>query len=152
MPKMVHFGGFMKTWSLRSNSVTRQVIFNRTKKENAKIQKFKCDIFSKFQTLFTAYTHMKRLTRRLTSIAWLYLIRATNDVVSVVSHGHHIHYRRYAYIEENNLGLITSNGMSRNSNYQMQQHPKIRTASCTWKLPTSKIEGEKHWWTSKGLG
>ena len=31
MPKMVHFGEFFKTWSLRSNSVTRQVSFNRTK-------------------------------------------------------------------------------------------------------------------------
>ena len=31
MPKMVHFGEFLKTWSLRSNSVTRHVNFNRTK-------------------------------------------------------------------------------------------------------------------------
>ena len=31
MPKMVHCGEFLKTWSLRSNSVTRQVSFNRTK-------------------------------------------------------------------------------------------------------------------------
>ena len=31
MPKMVNFGEFLKTWSLRSNSVTRQVSFNRTK-------------------------------------------------------------------------------------------------------------------------
>ena len=31
MPKIVHFGEFLKTWSLRSNSVTRQVSFNRTK-------------------------------------------------------------------------------------------------------------------------
>ena len=28
---MVRFGEFLKTWSLRSNSVTRQVNFNRTK-------------------------------------------------------------------------------------------------------------------------
>ena len=28
---MVHFGDFLKTWSLRSNSVTRQVTFNKTK-------------------------------------------------------------------------------------------------------------------------
>ena len=28
---MVHFGEFLKTWSLRSNSVTRQVNSNRTK-------------------------------------------------------------------------------------------------------------------------
>ena len=31
MPKIVHFGEFLKTWSLRSDSVTRQVIFKRTK-------------------------------------------------------------------------------------------------------------------------
>ena len=39
---MVHFGKFLKTWSLRSNSVTRQVSFNRTKIggkcQNSKIQ------------------------------------------------------------------------------------------------------------------
>ena len=28
---MVHFGEFLKNWSLRSNSVTRQVSFNKTK-------------------------------------------------------------------------------------------------------------------------
>ena len=51
---MLHFafGEILKTWSLRSNSVTRQVSFNRTKiGENAKIQKFKCDILSNFQTI-----------------------------------------------------------------------------------------------------
>ena len=31
VPKMVHFGEFLKNWSLRSNSVTWQVSFNRTK-------------------------------------------------------------------------------------------------------------------------
>ncbi len=31
MPKMVHFCKFLKTWSLRSSSVTRQVSFNMTK-------------------------------------------------------------------------------------------------------------------------
>ena len=31
MPKMLHFGEFLKAWSLRSNSVTRQVNFNWTK-------------------------------------------------------------------------------------------------------------------------
>ena len=39
---MVHFGEFLKTWSLRSNSVTRQVSFHRTKNggkcQNQKIQ------------------------------------------------------------------------------------------------------------------
>ena len=39
MPKMVNFGKFLKSWSLRSYSVTRQVIFIRTKiGENAKIR------------------------------------------------------------------------------------------------------------------
>ena len=53
MPKLVQFGEFLKTSSLRSNSVTRHVSFNRTKiGENAKIQKFKCDILSTFQTLY----------------------------------------------------------------------------------------------------
>ena len=31
MPKMVNFGEFLKAWSLRSNSVTRQVSLNRSK-------------------------------------------------------------------------------------------------------------------------
>ena len=47
-----YFGEFFKTLSLRSNSVTRHVTFNRTKiGGNAKIQNFKCDILSDFQTL-----------------------------------------------------------------------------------------------------
>ena len=38
--------------SLRSNSVTRQINFKRTKIcGNAKIAKFKCDILSNFQTM-----------------------------------------------------------------------------------------------------
>ena len=54
MPKNVHFGEFLQTWSLRSNSVTRQVSFNRTKiGENAKIEKLKCNILCDFQTLWS---------------------------------------------------------------------------------------------------
>ena len=49
MPKMVHFGDFLKTWSLLSNSVTRQVNFNSTK-IGWKCKKSKCDILSNFQT------------------------------------------------------------------------------------------------------
>ena len=46
---MVNFGEYLINWSLRSNSVTKQVNFNRQKMlENAKIQKFKCDILSNF--------------------------------------------------------------------------------------------------------
>ena len=48
------FGEFLKTWSLRSNSVTRQVLIGQKLVENAKIQKFKCDILSNFQTMFLA--------------------------------------------------------------------------------------------------
>ena len=40
--KLVHFGKFLKNWTLRSNSVTRQVSFKRTKIgekcQNSKIQ------------------------------------------------------------------------------------------------------------------
>ena len=43
---MVHFGEFLKTWSLRSNSVTRQVSFNSTKIGG------KCVILSNFQTMW----------------------------------------------------------------------------------------------------
>ena len=50
MSKMVHFGEFLKTWSLRSNSVTRQVSFNRTKIggkcQNAKIRMRHFESFS----------------------------------------------------------------------------------------------------------
>ena len=47
---MVHFGEFLKTWSLRSNSVTRQVSFNKTKIgekcQNSKIQMRYFELFS----------------------------------------------------------------------------------------------------------
>ena len=53
MPKMVHFDELLKTWNLRSNSVTRQVTYNRPKIggkcQNSNIQK--CNILSDFQTL-----------------------------------------------------------------------------------------------------
>ena len=42
---MVNFVKFLKTWSLRSNSVTRHVSFNRTK-IGGKCQNSKCDILS----------------------------------------------------------------------------------------------------------
>ena len=52
MPKIVYVGEFLKNWSLRSNSVTRHVSFKIGQKlvENAKIEKFKWDILSIFQT------------------------------------------------------------------------------------------------------
>ena len=40
---MVHFGKFLKTWSLRSSSVTRHVSFNGTKIGG------KCNILSTFR-------------------------------------------------------------------------------------------------------
>ena len=51
---MLHFGKFLTIWSLRSNSVTRQVNFNTKQKlaKNANIKKFKCDILSDFQTMW----------------------------------------------------------------------------------------------------
>ena len=52
--KKVRFGEFLKNWSLRSNSVTRQVNFINTRiVEIAKIQKFKWDILSNFQTMWS---------------------------------------------------------------------------------------------------
>ena len=50
MPKIGQFGEFLKNWSLQSNSVTRQVNFDRTKiSENANVKKLKCDIFDNFK-------------------------------------------------------------------------------------------------------
>ena len=47
--KKVHFGKFLKTWSLQSNSVTRQVNFSRTKF----IGKYhKWDIWGDFETMY----------------------------------------------------------------------------------------------------
>ena len=43
---MVHFGEFLNTWSLWSNSVTRQVSFKRTKIGEKCAPKFKCEILS----------------------------------------------------------------------------------------------------------
>ena len=47
------FRRFFENPEMQSNSVTRQVNFNRKKKmmENAKIEKLKCDILGDFQTL-----------------------------------------------------------------------------------------------------
>ena len=49
---MVHFGEFLKTGSLRSNSVTRQVnLIGQKLVENTKIEKLKCYILGDFQAL-----------------------------------------------------------------------------------------------------
>ena len=66
---MVNFDEFMKTWSLRSNSVTRQVSFNRTKIggkcQNSKVQMWQfwvifqqCEI-GRFQLQFLLSTTKK---------------------------------------------------------------------------------------------
>ena len=51
MPKMVHFGEFLKTWSFQSNSATRQVTFERTK-HWWKMSIFKCSIATTFWVIF----------------------------------------------------------------------------------------------------
>ena len=62
MQKMVNFGEFFITWSLRPNSVTRQVNFKRSKiGGNAEIEKFKCDILIDFQTMWTWQKRSKKL-------------------------------------------------------------------------------------------
>ena len=45
MPKIVPLGEFLKIWSLRSNSVTRQVTFKKDKNwwQTPKCQEFKCN-------------------------------------------------------------------------------------------------------------
>ena len=48
---MVNYGEFLKAWSSRSTSVTRQVSFNGKLVENGKFQKINCDILNTFQTL-----------------------------------------------------------------------------------------------------
>ena len=48
---MVHFGEILKTCSLRSNSVTRQVIGTKIV-ENAETVQFKSDILGNFQTMW----------------------------------------------------------------------------------------------------
>ena len=61
---MVHLGQFLRTWSFRSHSVTRQLSFYRQKLvKNAKIQKFKCAILSNFQTMWHLYI-LKNMTRK----------------------------------------------------------------------------------------
>ena len=54
---MVHFGEFLKTWRLRSNSVTRQVSFNRTKIVG------KCQNKWIFMTKFQILTHKPKIDK-----------------------------------------------------------------------------------------
>ena len=65
MPKIVHFGEFLKIWSLQSNSLNRQINLNWTKIggkcQNFKI--FKWDILGYFQTMWVSKS--QKLAARL---------------------------------------------------------------------------------------
>ena len=84
MPKMINFGEFLKTQSLRSNSVTRHVNFNRTK-IGGKYQTLKCNILSDFQRLWDArFAHVWDFVRLfLTTVIvvqrWLLFAERFND-------------------------------------------------------------------------
>ena len=60
MPKMVNFGEFLKTWSLQSNNVTRQVTFNRTKING----KFQMRHFEKFSNIVHPANSRRRRRRK----------------------------------------------------------------------------------------
>ena len=61
IPKLVNFGEFLKIWSLRSNIVIRQaILIGQTLGENAKIEKFKWDILSHFQTMWGSSKEYKK--------------------------------------------------------------------------------------------
>ena len=69
MPKIVNFGEFLKTWNMRSNSVTRQVNFNRTKIsgkcKNWKTQMWHFDWFSNTVSLkMSHFTKLPELKNR----------------------------------------------------------------------------------------
>ena len=59
MPKMVHFDEFLKTEACGQTVLPdRSVLIGQKLVENAKIQKFNCDILSNFQTMcFMLTTH-----------------------------------------------------------------------------------------------
>ena len=53
MPKMVHFGDFLKTLKCSQTVLPdRSILIGKNLMENAKIEKLKCDILSNFQTLW----------------------------------------------------------------------------------------------------
>ena len=59
--KIGQFGEFLKTWSLRSNSVTKQVKnwWKMPKLRNSKLKTQKCDILSHFQTMCSSFFHFE---------------------------------------------------------------------------------------------
>ena len=58
MPKILNFGEFLKTWSLRSRSVTRQY---KNLVENAKMENFICDILCNFQLMWQRRKNSKNV-------------------------------------------------------------------------------------------
>ena len=74
MPKMLHFDEFLKTWSLQSNSVTRQVSFNRTK-IGGKCQNLKIQMrhFEQFSTNVTRVETNLRLWQDIFEYIWISL-------------------------------------------------------------------------------
>ena len=89
MPKMVNFGDFLKTWSLWSNSVTRQITFNWTKIDgkcqNSNIQMrhlgwfsnivhpadlFENQIFLIFDETFCWFSNTVKLSDAIWTIFW----------------------------------------------------------------------------------
>ena len=75
MPKIVHFGEFLKTWSLWSNSVTRQVSFNRTKIDRKCQNATLWVIFKQCEVVHyvKVYTHLVFLAQELKLLALLNL-------------------------------------------------------------------------------
>ena len=76
---MVHFGEFLKTWSLRSNSVTRHVSFKRTKNggkwQNSKLQN------ATFWVIFKQCVYLKHWCGNdvlLQKCSWWKIVRETS--------------------------------------------------------------------------
>ena len=52
MPKMINFGEFLKSWIFGQTVLPdRSILIGQKLVENGKLQKFKCDILSNFQTM-----------------------------------------------------------------------------------------------------
>ena len=66
---MVHFGEFFKHWSLRSNSVTRQVNFHRTK-IGTKCQNWNTTFLSDFQTKCRVCAKSKTFSNSYATFCW----------------------------------------------------------------------------------
>ena len=68
MPNIVHFGEFSKIWSLQSTLLPdRSVLIGQNLVENDKIQEFKCDILSDFQSMWQCWKLLQKVSfHRLT--------------------------------------------------------------------------------------